>query len=234
MARPGFNELSWFGFDYDEAMLVSWLGQFPSSKVEFKDFHKHLDDFFIPAVNIFLELDKKKKKTIEKMRTIEGFTEAFEKLVNNRKIFKNLSISNETFSYFYCDQRLDYEIEFFKKNGIDTIICLTEDHHDAEKLKEHFSLHHFSTNDMQAPTMEHAHQLAEVIKKAEKDNEIIAVHCLAGIGRTSTILVAAHLLMGHQYDSLIAQVKKRNPHYLEVGSQKAFLHSIKDKVRTHF
>ena len=47
-------------------------------------------------------------------------------------------------------------------------------------------------------------------------------HCLAGIGRTTTMLMAAYLVQGYALQDLAAWVRVRNPHYLFHGSQMTF------------
>ena len=50
----------------------------------------------------------------------------------------------------------------------------------------------------------------------------MAVHCLAGIGRASTMLMASHIMLGESADELEQILKKQNPPFLLTGTQGKF------------
>lgn len=68
-----------------------------------------------------------------------------------------------------------------------------------------------------------------VIQSALSRKETMAVHCLAGIGRTSTMLMASHIMLGENADELEQILKKQNPTFSLVGSQGEFLRSLSSK-----
>ncbi|MGZ3805679.1 MAG: protein-tyrosine phosphatase family protein [Pseudobdellovibrionaceae bacterium] len=90
--------------------------------------------------------------------------------------------------------------------------------------------YNFPIDDLNAPQFEQALELAKIIKNAELNKHGVAVHCMAGIGRTSTMLMAAHLLLGETLVSLLAQLENRNPTFKFSGPQADFVRSVADRV----
>lgn len=107
------------------------------------------------------------------------------------------------------------------------MIILTERHHQKDILGSHFSTHHISIVDLGAPSLDQAKQLAEIIRASNKSKEKLAVHCLADIGRTSTMLMAAHILMGESLNDWESLIAKQNPYFALSGPQAEFLRTIK-------
>jgi atypical dual specificity phosphatase len=110
------------------------------------------------------------------------------------------------------------------------VISLTESHHQVEQLQNHFALHHIGIEDLNAQNLAQVHQLAEIIKSAKSSKARLAVHCLAGIGRTSTMLMASHIVMGERADAMEALLKKQNPKFVLIGSQGEFVRSLANPI----
>lgn len=117
----------------------------------------------------------------------------------------------------------DHEIEFLKRHKISRVIALTESHHQKDFLEKHFELHHLSIVDLTAPTIDQVMKLAELIEDSRQKKLKIAVHCMAGVGRTSTMLVASHLAMGEDLASLKSLLAKQNPAFKLTTTQMDFL-----------
>ncbi len=73
--------------------------------------------------------------------------------------------------------------------------------------------------------------LADVVKKAQEQRKKIAVHCMAGIGRTSTMLLAAHLALGEDLEMLKVSIETRNPFFKLTGPQAKFIQSFATSLR---
>ena len=87
---------------------------------------------------------------------------------------------------------------------------MTERHHNRDELQHHFVLHHIGIEDLGAPHLEQVKELAGILDASKKKGEKLAVHCLAGIGgRTSTMLMAAHMLKGEALRDLQALLSSR-------------------------
>ena len=102
--------------------------------------------------------------------------------------------------------RLNLEIDFLKKQDIRTIVSLTENHNQKEELGNHFNLHHLAIEDLKPPQFEQVLHVAEIIRKARAERKRVVVHCMAGIGRTSTMLMAAHLsVRGFELNTILTK-----------------------------
>lgn len=227
MARPGFNALQWFDLTFEEAVLMGWLGQFSSGAISLKKFQEHLVTYAPKLFKIYKIQDS---EALERLKIFDNpirFKTLLDGLIKKSKLFSHASLDNEFIHLQICDDRLNQEIAHLKKNKINTIVSLTEDHHSRDILANHFHLHHISIADMGAPTRSQVEQLSEVFKTAKNRQERIAVHCLAGIGRTSTMIMGAHLLMGHSLDELLQTIGQRNPSFGFIGPQAEFIKNLK-------
>jgi predicted protein tyrosine phosphatase len=226
MARPGFNAVHWFDLPFDEAVLLGWLGQYSSGTVQLDSFRNHLQDY-APRIFKFYNLNEVSgAESLKIFRDSAGILEICGKLTKRTQIFDNFEIVDNDLNFTLSHSRLKTEIEFLKRQGIDRIISLTEKHHHKEVLQDHFTLHHLGIEDLGAPKMEQVLQLAEVIQSSIKNKETVAVHCLAGIGRTSTMLMASHIVMGERARDLELLLKKQNPTFILTGTQGEFLRSL--------
>ncbi|OYW07389.1 MAG: 50S ribosomal protein L13 [Acidobacteriia bacterium 12-62-4] len=72
--------------------------------------------------------------------------------------------------------------------------------------------------------------MAEIVTAANKNKEKLAVHCLAGIGRTSTMLIAAHILMGKS-KALYTPYIDMGDHVVIVNAEKVRLTGKKEEQK---
>ena len=224
-ARPGFNCTHWFDYPFDEAIIMSWLGQHNSGKIPLTDLKRHLVNY-TPKVLPFYNLKESVEDITEKYLQPERIELALAKVMERTKKLAAFEVFEDHVLVDFCDERLGEEIEFLKSKGITRVVSLTEQHLNAEKLADHFSLHHFSINDMGAPSVEQARELAEILKNARNNGEVLGVHCMAGIGRTTTMIVSAHLILGSTLEEMKAHVARQNPKFQFVGSQAVFMEDI--------
>lgn len=226
MARPGFNASHWSDLPLDEGVLFGWLGQFSAGPASLALFRKHLQ-IYAPKVLPFFKLSPEAgAKALRIFDDSPGILSVANRLGERTKTFKDFSIRDDQIFFHVNNERLIWEIEHLKNIGVRRIVSLTEYHHQKEILADHFDLHHFSIEDLNAPRPEHAIQLADILKKSKQDREIVAVHCLAGIGHTSTMLIAAHMFMGEKLENLKVKIAEKNPTYVLTGIQGEFIHSI--------
>lgn len=228
-ARPGFNCTHWFDYPFDEAMVMSWLGQYPSTKIPLIDFKKHLVEY-TPKVIQFYSIKETTDEVTKKYLDPELIKSILNKVMKRTKKIASFEVTDSHVHIEYCTDRLQFEIDYLKNKGIQKIVTLTEKHLNAETLKDHFDLHHFSIVDMEAPSFEQAEQLAKVIQECQDKGDTLGVHCMAGIGRTTTMIVAAHLILGSTLDEMKAHVAIKNPKFQFVGSQARFMEDVAKKV----
>lgn len=228
MARPGFNKRHWYGLQFDEAILVGWLGQLVEEKGALSQLLEHVNSYG-KKVAQYVGLDEKTFNTTKELfKDRSALLEILSRFQDKTKAIEGFEIRNDDLHFKLSQVRLREEIDFLKERQIGVIVSCTEHHHHREILEEKFKTYHYSINDLTAPRLEQVQQLAEVLQAATKDRQRVVVHCLAGIGRTSTMLMAAHLLMGESFEGLKGILAKKNPTFKIHGSQGEFIQSVAD------
>lgn len=234
MARPGFNCTHFFDYPYDEAVLMGWLGLFSTGHAPREDFITRMETYCPKVAPFFGVGEEENQKLMETFRTKAGLLDVLSKISKRAKHLKSFDVTDTDIHFEYCGDRLNDEMEHLKSLGIKSIVSLTEDHHNRDELSENFETHHFSIFDLDAPSMEQVTELSEIIKKSKQDKEAVAVHCLAGIGRTSTMLIASHLILGESLESLKTLVERQNPTYKLTGRQKEIIESVQSRLNSQF
>lgn len=226
MARPGFNSVRWYDLPFDQALVTGWIGQYSSGRLPRRSLWNHLEHY-APRIYKFHGLDNQTgQKFVDLLRTEAGLRCAVEGLKKKTGLISDFSIHDEEIEIKFDDSVLLREIAFLKQKGINSIVTLTELHHNQKYLELDFEAHHFSIRDLEPPTLEQAKDLAKILSDNSRRKRKIAVHCLAGIGRTSTMILAAQLLLGEDYSQLKKQIAEKNPHFVLTGQQAAFLDEV--------
>jgi len=109
-------------------------------------------------------------------------------------------------NYLYASGRptREKEIIWLYNKGINAILTLTE-----EPLPEHWfnmknwKILHISIEDHSILSNSDIQEAVYFIKKMEKENKKVLVHCAAGIGRTGTVL-AAHFMEKMNINNIVA------------------------------
>ncbi len=226
MARPGFNATRWLDLSFDENLIFGWIGQRSCGTEDLHAVAQHCQNYGSKILS-FCKVDEVSFRQVCKDLKDPGkLREVFQKVADRTKCIDQFDIGYNHVTFRLNSSHLNSEIEFLKNQNIASIVSLTEKPNQHEILTEHFNLHHLPIDDLTAPKFEQALQLSEIIKANKLQSQSTAVHCMAGIGRTSTMIVAAHLLLGEPLDSLLAELKIRNPFFLLTGSQGDFIRSV--------
>jgi hypothetical protein len=227
MARPGFNAVHWFDLPFDEAVLLGWLGKLSSESEAMESFRAHLAEY-PPKIARFYGLSPQEgAEALRSFDTPEGIARILGRLVERSLILDDYRVTGESLHFTWGRSRLDAEIGFLKARRIRTVVSLTERHHHREILEENFECHHLAIDDLGAPRIDQVARLAEILGEARVRDEAVAVHCLAGIGRTSTMLMGAHLLMGESLEDLERLLKRQNPAFILTGAQRKFIETLR-------
>jgi len=129
-----------------------------------------------------------------------------------------------------CDLRTS--LEFFKDEGIEVIVSLTERPLTRSLVEEFgFEYHHLPVRDFSAPTLEQMAEFVEIVGHAAKEQRSVAVHCFAGKGRTGTMLAAYLVSQGRAAEAAIDEVRRQRPGSIESPEQEAAVQSYEDSLR---
>lgn len=226
MARPGFNLQHWFDLPFDEAIVLGWFGQRSSGSEPLDSIRTYMRDYGA-RVRTFHNIDGQSFDSI--LRTFKeagSIHKIVEKVVKKTNCLEHFEISNQQITFKLSHEQLKLEIDFLKAHNITTLVALTEEHHQKMDLEPHFEMHHIAIPDLNAPRLEQVQNLATLIQRHLNENRAMAIHCMAGIGRTSTMLAAAHLLLGHNLSALKTHLAVQNPQFKWTVAQEEFIYGM--------
>ncbi len=227
MGRPGFNRYHGADLSLEESIVFSWLGKLPDTTPAVTHFWQFLDDYG-PKIALFHDpTDVPMPDRLARLRERATLLDVLERVSVKTRVFENVSWHGEgpepRLRLTRNLGQLNAEIELLKRHQLSVLISLIEHPFDHDILCEHFTLHHFPIKDIAPPSPDQVYALAERLHAALVAEQKVAVHCLAGVGRTTTMLVAAHLVQGYALQDLKAWTRRRNPHFLFRGAQAAFI-----------
>ena len=115
-----------------------------------------------------------------------------------------------------------------QRRGVDLPLEQPLDH---PELCNDFELYHVPVEDITPPSRDQVYTFAKTLFTALAADKTVVTHCLAGIGRTTTMLIAAYLAHGYSLQELTAWIRVCNPHFAFRGSQMAFLQELAEDIR---
>ena len=230
MARPGFNNIHWFDLPFPEAVLMGWIGQYSTGSLSLASFENHLQTY-VPKIAKFYHTSPEDIQMLIQEFTDEAKTRKYlESLAVRSKLFSGVEVdysrTGNEFGIEYCTKNLSSEVDRLKQKNIKTIATLTERDHNHDHLSKSFDCYHFPIDDLTHPTFEQVLNFSKLLEDSIKRNSPLAVHCLAGIGRTSTMLISAYYLLGHSKSDLRKTIAVKNPTYKLTGLQEKFFDEL--------
>jgi atypical dual specificity phosphatase len=116
------------------------------------------------------------------------------------------------------------DLAILRDHGIQSVLTLTETPLVAHELEAAgLDTLHLPIDDFQAPTTQQMLQALAYIDTSLAENMPVAVHCLAGQGRTGTVLAAWLLRSGLSAEDAIAEIRALAPGAIESAPQVAAL-----------
>ena len=230
MGRPGFNRYRGTDLPLEEAIVFSWLGKLATAAAPLSHFWRFLDAYG-PKLAPFHEPSTPPiAERLGRLRERASLLDALERLNAKTQAFENIAWRDEgPAPHLHLTrnmQQLETEIELLKRHHVSGLVSLIEEPLDHDVLSQRFTVHHVPIEDITPPSSEQVYELAEHLRAALDSGHNIAVHCLAGVGRTTTMLIAAHLVLGYRLHDLKAWIRHCNPPFLFRGSQAAFLEAF--------
>jgi atypical dual specificity phosphatase len=112
------------------------------------------------------------------------------------------------------------QLAWLRGEGVDILVTLTEEPLPRSWIDGAGLMSvHVPVADMDSPTLEQIEQVLGVIDKAKSSNMGVAVHCMAGRGRTGTLLAAYFVHQGLSAREAIRKVRQLRPGSIEVTEQ---------------
>jgi atypical dual specificity phosphatase len=126
---------------------------------------------------------------------------------------------------------LDYDLKALQRVGVTKLITLLEKQLDPEPMKNYgIECLWFPIDDMHAPNIDEAIKWCKRVEKYMKDDEVVAYHCKAGMGRTGTMLTAQLIWEGMTALDALETARKIEPRWVQSEVQIKFLEDFWSEV----
>ena len=123
------------------------------------------------------------------------------------------------------------EIDWIQQEGVKSIVTIREEPLEDEWIKDVNYLH-VNSNDMGVPEFNDLVFAIDFMHRRIEENKPVMVHCLAGLGRTGTLL-ACYLIKYENMsaDDAVQKVREERPGSIQSFSQEEIIHKFQIFVR---
>jgi protein-tyrosine phosphatase len=230
MGRPGFNQCHWFDFSLEEGVVFTWLGKQHLTTCILDHLWQYMEEYG-PKVAPFHGISPAEARDrLHRLRDRTVLGTVLESLNTKAGILQDVSWldghPHATLRFTPNVQRLQYELDLLQQHHVSVVISLLEQPLDHGVLDQYFEVYHLPVEDVTPPSHAQVYAYAEILRSALEAGKNVVTHCLAGVGRTTTMFMAAYLVQGHPWHELVAWVQTRNPHFQFKGRQVAFLQEL--------
>ena len=128
-------------------------------------------------------------------------------------------------------QSIDTDLQALKRCGVTILITLTERDLPQEVLRAHDLRNlHLPVYDREPPTVGQLQMLLARMSVMLRRDEVLAVHCLAGLGRTGTVLAAWLIREGLSAEEALRRLRLIDHQYVQSQSQEMLLHEYEQSL----
>ena len=126
---------------------------------------------------------------------------------------------------------MDIDLKALSRCGVTMLITLTEKDFPQEALARHgLKNFHLPVYDHEPPTVAQIQMLLARMSAAMRRGEVLAVHCLAGLGRTGTVLAAWMVREGLTAEEALRRVRLIDAQYVQSEAQEALLYEYENAL----
>jgi len=123
------------------------------------------------------------------------------------------------------------DLQALKRMGITMLITLTERDLPTDILHQHGLKNlHLPIYDHETPTLAQIQMLLRRMELLIENGEVLAVHCLAGKGRTGIVLACWWVREGLTAEEALRRVRLIDPRYVQNAEQEEFLQRYEDII----
>ncbi|MBL8474298.1 MAG: dual specificity protein phosphatase family protein [Rhodocyclaceae bacterium] len=127
---------------------------------------------------------------------------------------------------------LDYDLRLLRRVGVDVLLTLTETPLDTATLRKFgIAARGFPIPDMHAPSTAQALQICTTLDELIGAGRVEAVHCLAGLGRTGTVLACYLIREGREALDALERVRDIEPRWVQSERQLKFLQAFAEDLQ---
>jgi len=123
------------------------------------------------------------------------------------------------------------DLQALKRMGITALITLTERDLPTDVLRQHGLKNlHLPIYDHETPTLAQIQMLLRRMELLLEKGEVLAVHCLAGKGRTGIVLACWWVREGLTAEEALRRLRLIDPRYVQNAEQEQFLQSYENII----
>ena len=129
-------------------------------------------------------------------------------------------------------EKLRDDLAFLENKGISAVVSLTEEPLNPDTLRKlGMDYLQLAVSDMSAPTLEDVEKFVDFVEEKEKEGKAVAVHCIAGIGRTGTMLACYLVKKGKSSIQAIQEIRHKRPGSVETEAQEQLVINYQSSLK---